>query len=207
MGTSMRARARERVQQRLVHIEVQHIAELVWLAPSVRLDAGCEVWSIVTAEVRLAERAQDGAKGLVAEEVDCLVGEIELHRLRCGVRETTGSGDRLMSGGYLWRSIDVQVSLRGKTLNEIVEKLRKLFLRVFVAVAAQCLEKLGGELSAFDERVEDRLLECFERAVRSPRCSRPTGRSAGLRRIQTGGGSQRAFRAGTAGRLRQPSPG
>ena len=43
----------------------------------------------MAAEARFAERAEDVAQGLVAEEVDALVGEIELDVSRRGVRQTS----------------------------------------------------------------------------------------------------------------------
>ena len=46
---------REGVLERFIDVEVQHIAELVLLAPAVGLDAGGEVRRVVRADARLAE--------------------------------------------------------------------------------------------------------------------------------------------------------
>ena len=113
----------------------------------------------------MSERAEDAAERLVAEEVDPLLGEVELHVARRGVGEAPRSGDGLLTGGHLGRSVDVQVALVHEALDEVVEHLRELRLRLLVTVAPQRLEHLGGELPALDEGVEDRLLERVERAV------------------------------------------
>ena len=120
-----RASARERILQSLVHIEVEDIAELVLLAVSVGFNAGREIRCVVAAEARLSERAEDVAQALVAEEIDCLVGEIELNAFRCAVGEAAGPRERLMTRRHLWRRFEIQVSLGCQLLNETVEQLAR----------------------------------------------------------------------------------
>jgi hypothetical protein len=160
-----RAGASEGIFQRLIHIDVEHVAVFIRLAPPVRFDAGCEVRRIVRPEARLAERAEDVAKALVAEEVDAFVGEVELHRLRGFARQPTRSGDGLMSGRHLRRRVDIQVAFSRELLDEIVEQLAEFFLRLLRAIPAQRLQQLRRELTALDQRIEDRLTQRLERAV------------------------------------------
>src|SRR4029079_2000999 len=79
--------------------------------------------------------------------------------------KTAGTGDRLMTGGHLRRSVETQVTLFGETLDEVVEKLGELVLGILVTVSAQRLEQLGCELAALNQCVENRLLQRFERPV------------------------------------------
>jgi hypothetical protein len=80
--------------------------------------------------------------------------------------EAAGASDGLVARRHLWRSVEIEVALLGHPLHQIVEQLGELFFGFLVALAAQRLEQLGRELSALDQRVEDRLLERFERPVR-----------------------------------------
>ena len=65
-------------EQRLADVEVQRVAELVLLGGAGGLDAGGEVAGVVAAEARFAERAQQILQRLEAEEVERLVGDLEL---------------------------------------------------------------------------------------------------------------------------------
>src|SRR5437660_791873 len=67
--------------QRGVHVEVERVAELVGLAHRFGLDPRREVLRLVRAEAGLADRAEQVLEGAVAEEVDALLGEVELHLL------------------------------------------------------------------------------------------------------------------------------
>ena len=49
-----------------------------------------------------------------------------------------------------------------RKLDEIVEELREFFFGVFGPVAAQRFKELRRELTALDQCVENRLLQCFE---------------------------------------------
>src|SRR5689334_11663801 len=81
------------------------------------------------------------------------------------MRESARTCHRLMTRRHLRGSIDVEVALFRQSLHEIVEKLRELFLGVFVAVAAQRFEQFRSELTALDQRIENCLLQCLEGAV------------------------------------------
>ena len=59
-------------------VEIQRVAKLVGLGRSAGLDAGRQIARVVASEARLAERAQQIAQRLEAEEVEALVGDLEL---------------------------------------------------------------------------------------------------------------------------------
>ena len=71
-----------RVEDRAARIEVERVAELVRLRRAGRFDAGGQVARVVAAEAALAERAEQVAQRAVAEEVERLVGHLELDRRR-----------------------------------------------------------------------------------------------------------------------------
>ena len=72
--------ARERVLERRVDVEVQRVAELVRLAPAVGLDAGGEVRRCRGCRSSTCRASRAGCRERpVAEEVDALLGEVELH--------------------------------------------------------------------------------------------------------------------------------
>ena len=83
------------------------------------------------------------------------------------MRESAGAGDGLVPRGHLRRRVDVEIALFHELGDDVVEELRELLgaLPIILAVAAQRLEHLGGELSAFHEGVEDRLAERIHRAI------------------------------------------
>src|SRR5579862_197752 len=155
----------ERVLEGLVHVEVQHVAELVRLAPAIGLDSRGEVGGVVRAEARLAERREDSAERLVAEEVDALIREVELHVPRGRLREAAGAGDLLVPGRQRGGRFEVEVPLRDEALDDLVEHRRELLLGHLVTVTAERLEHFGRELARLHERVEDGLLEGAERLV------------------------------------------
>src|SRR5205085_5416540 len=103
--------------------------------------------------------------GLVAEEVDAFVGEVELNVARGGLRDTPRPLERLMTGRHLRRCIHREVALVDQSLNELVEQLCELRLALFIAVAAKRLEHLRRELPALDEGVENSLTERLHRSV------------------------------------------
>ena len=103
---------------------------------------------------------------LVAEEVDALVGEVELDVLARRLADGALARDRLLGAGHLrGGAVRLQKALADQTLDELVEQLGELGVGVLVAVAAQRFEHLGGELAALEQGVEDGLLEPVERAV------------------------------------------
>src|SRR5206468_3258360 len=115
---------------------------------AVRLDAGGEVLRVVAPKARLPERAKEAAQRLVAEEVDSLLGEIELDVARRGFGDAARSLERLVSRRHLRRRVHREVPLVDQPLDQLVEQLGELGLPLFVAVAAKRLEHVGGELPA-----------------------------------------------------------
>jgi hypothetical protein len=78
------------------------------------------------------------------------------------MRKSAGARDRLMSCGNLRWCVNIDISFCGESLNEVIEEFCELFLGVFISVAAKRFEKLGSELPALDERVEDWLFQRLE---------------------------------------------
>ena len=113
IGTSSDAGARERVLERLVDVEVQHVAELVRLGsrrrPRCRWRGSGVSW---LPKLDLPSEPSRCRERLVAEEVDPLVGEVELHVLRGRLRERALA--RRPAGGVagmLRRRLEVEVAL------------------------------------------------------------------------------------------------
>src|SRR6266404_6478056 len=165
------ALALQRVRERGVHVEVERVTVLVGLADRLGLDAGGEVLGLVRPEARLADAAQEVLQGAVAEEIDALFGEVELHLLSRLFGHPARTEHRLLAGGHLGRLGHVQVALVDQLLNDLVEQLPQLALEIGVArrvagrFAAQHLEHFGRQLARVHERLEDRLPQSVERAV------------------------------------------
>src|SRR5256712_634100 len=165
------ALALQRVRERGVHVEVERVTVLVGLADRLGLDAGGEVLGLVRPEARLADAAQQVLQGAVAEEIDALLGEVELHLLRRFIGHPARTEHRLLAGGHLGRLGHVQVALVDQLLDDLVEQPPQLALEVGVAgrvagrFAAQQLEHFGRQLARVHERLEDRLPQGVERAV------------------------------------------
>src|SRR5688572_4948100 len=70
-----------------------------------------------------------------------------------------------MSRGHLRRRRDVEITFVHQPLDEIVQHLRELCLRLWCAFAAQRLEHLRGELIRRHERVDDRLPQRIEGSI------------------------------------------
>src|SRR3989475_20622 len=165
------ALALQRVRERGVHVEVERVTVLVGLADRLGLDAGREVLGLVRPEARLADASQQVFQGAVAEKIDALLGEVELHLLSSFLGHPTRTEQRLLARGHLGRLGHVQVALVDQLLNDLVEQLPQLALEIGVArrvagrFAAQHLEHFGRELARVHERLEDRLPQGVERAV------------------------------------------
>src|SRR5882762_1772617 len=165
------ALALQRVRERGVDVEVERVTVLVGLADRLGFDAGGEVLGLVRPEARLADAAQQVLQGAVAEEIDALLGEVELHLLSRLFRHPARTEHRLLAGGHLGRLGHVQVALIDQLLNDLVEQLPQLALEIGVArrvagrFAAQQLEHFGRELTRIHERLEDRLPQGVERAI------------------------------------------
>src|SRR5213593_1737591 len=122
----------DRVQQRGVDVQVQHVAILVLLARRFGLEARREVLGVVGAEARLPDRAEQVLEGAVAEEVDALVGEIELHLLRRFLRDPARPEQRLLGARHAGRLVHREVALLDQLLDDLVQQLGELALQVGV---------------------------------------------------------------------------
>ena len=127
----------------------------------------------------LPTRAEQVLERLVAEEVDALLGEVELDLLRrraglaAGAEHATGS-----PGGTCGAWLDVEVALVDQPLDDLVEQLAQLALDLLVplgvagGLAAEHLEHVGRELARVHQRLEDRLPQRVERALALAACRR-----------------------------------
>jgi len=155
--------ALQRVGERGIDVEVERVAVLVRLADGFGLDPGGEVLGVVGAEARLADAAQQVFQRPVAEKIDALLGEVELHLLSGFFGHPAGAEQGLLARRQLRRLADVQVAFLHQFLDDLVEQLRQLALQVGVALgvpaglAAQQLEHFGGELPRLHQRLQDRL--------------------------------------------------
>src|SRR5207247_7866921 len=105
------------------------LAVLVLLARRFGLDARREVLGVVGAEARLPDRAEQVLEGAVAEEVDALVGEIELHLLRRFLRDPARPEQRLLGARHAWRVVHRQATLLDRLLDDLVQQLGELALQ------------------------------------------------------------------------------
>ena len=105
------------------------------------------------------------AEGSVSQEIDAFFGQIELDVFGRGVGQAAWTHDGLLAGRHLRRRLHVEIAFRGQAVDEVVEQLGQLGLGRFVPFAAQGLEHLGRELTALDQRVEDRLAQRVERPI------------------------------------------
>src|SRR5947208_1084414 len=159
------------VRERGVHVEVERVTVLVGLADRLGLDTGREVLGLVRPEARLADASQQVFQGAVAEKIDALLGEVELHLLSRFLGHPTRTEQWLLARGHLGRLGHVQVALVDELLDDLVEQLPQLALEIGVArriaggFAAQQLEHFGRELARIHERLEDRLPQGVERAI------------------------------------------
>src|SRR6266702_4156600 len=165
------ALALQRVRERGVHVEVERVAVLVLLTHRFGLHTGREVLRFMGSEARLADAPEQVLQGPVAEEVDALFGEVELHLLGGFFGHSPRAEQGLLPRRHLGRLADVQVPLVDQLLDDLVEQLGELALEIGVAgrvaggLAAQQLEHLGRQLPRVHERLENRLPQRVERAV------------------------------------------
>ena len=77
-------------------------------------------------EARLADGAEQALERLVPQEVDALLGEVELHLLSGGMGLAAGAEHGLVPLGHLGRLSDVEVALVDEPLDDAVEQLAQL---------------------------------------------------------------------------------
>src|SRR5207247_1009386 len=120
---------------------------------------------------RILESEQSRIRA-VAEEIDAVLSEVELHLLRGFFRHSARPEEGLLPRRHLGRLGDVQVAVFDQLLDDLVEQLRELALQLGIPLGIsggftpQQLEHLGGELPRLHQRLEDGLAQRVERAVR-----------------------------------------
>ena len=128
--------ARDRVQDRRARVEVHRVAELVRLGRAAGFDAGRHLARVVPAEAALADRSEQIAQRAIAEEVEALVGDLELERrFRCR-RPAPGRSPPLALAVEIRRGGDVALLLQ--LLDDLLDQLVEPRFRVVARPASPC---------------------------------------------------------------------
>src|SRR5262249_21126978 len=146
-------------------IEVERIAELVWLRRRFGVDARRQIARVVASRVALAERAEQIAERAIAEEVEALVGHLELDGRQVAA---------LAAGpAFALHALGVEVGMRGDVapfphpLDDLLDQLLDLRLAIRIRrIAEQALERLLRQHAAAQQRFEDRVVQILDRLIR-----------------------------------------
>src|SRR6185437_849918 len=95
--------ASKRVKQSFGNIQIQRVAEFVWLRRAARFDSGGEIARVVAAETAFPERGQQIAQSFESQEVDRFVGDF---KSRIDVLLSWRAD--LTAGRLLWRRSDLR---------------------------------------------------------------------------------------------------
>ena len=148
-------------------IEIHRVAELVRLRRRDRFDAGRQVPRVVAAGAAAADRAEQIAQRTVAEKVERLVGDLELHR--SGVLADAAARAAAMLAFLLeiGRAGDEPLFHHplDDLLDQILELLPRLLLVAVRRFAEQLLQRLFRQHAAAEERFENRVVQRLHRAV------------------------------------------
>ena len=150
--------AGHRVQHGAAGIEVERVAELVGLGGAAGLDAGGHVAGVVPAGAGVPQRAEQIAQRAEAEEVEGLVGHLELDVAGLAVALATARlGPALALDVELGRRRDVAGLLH--PLHELLDQLVELLLGGRRVVAEQLLQQVVGQQPAVQQRIEDGVVQ------------------------------------------------
>ena len=155
------------VEDRAARIDVQRVAELVGLGRGHRLDAGAEVARVVAAGAAAADRAEQIAQRAVAEEVERLVGDLEVHRAGVLADAAAGAAPVLALGLEVGRAGDE--ALLHHALDDLLDQVLELLARAFLVavgrLAEQLLQRLVRQHAAAEQRLEDGVVQRLHRPV------------------------------------------
>ena len=158
-GAPDRAGALHRVQQRARGVEVEGIAELVGLGRGGGLDAGRLLARVVPAEAALAERPEQIAQRAVAEEVERLVGDFELHGRLIGAGAAARAALALAFEVGRRGDIPLLAHALDDLLNQFLELGAGLFLIAVSRIAEQPLDRFVRQHATVEERIQNRVVQ------------------------------------------------
>ena len=155
---------RHRIQDRAAGVDVHRVAELVQLRRAAGFDAGGHLARVVPAEAALADRPEQVAQRPIAEEVEALVGDLELE---VGLGSASAA-PRPIALGPLGVEIGRarQVALMLQLLDDLLDQLLDPLLRIvggLPVLAEQLLEHLVGQQPAVQQRLEDGVVQRLRR--------------------------------------------
>ena len=160
-------RALHGVQNRRRGVDVHRVAELVRLRRAAGLDAGRQIARVVPAGAAVAGRAEQVAQRAVAEEVERLVGDLELHLAGLAVAGPPPWARRAFSGSRSGGVGDVARLLHAldDLLDQLLQLLAHLLLAAFGLVAEHLLERVLGQHAAVEQRLENGVVQRLHGAV------------------------------------------
>jgi hypothetical protein len=141
-------------------VEIEGVAELVEFGGAVGLDAGSLVAGVVAADVGAAERAEQLAQGLVAEEVHGLVGDFE-----AGVGLGAVTLLTLLRVGLLGVDEVLFLELLDDLVDEFVDLLGVERVEFFLGLFVEELAGFEGLADGLAEVVEGLVAELLEVGV------------------------------------------
>ncbi len=155
------------VENGAARVDVERVAELVGLGRGNRLDAGAQVPGVVQPRAAAAHRAEQVAERPVAEEVERLVGDLELHPAVVLADAAAGPAPVLALGLEVRRAGD-EAALHHAVddlLDQVLELLAHAFLIAVGRLAEQPLHRFVRQHAPAEERVEDGVVQRLHRPV------------------------------------------
>src|SRR5687768_16868651 len=128
-------------------IEIDRVAELVWLRCAAGFDPCRQVARIVTTGAAVAERPEQVAQRAIPEKIQRLIRDLELHVLLIVALAGTDTGPALTLRLEIWRRRDVAGLLHplDDLLNQLLELLPQRFLIAIGWIAKQLLDQIGRQ--------------------------------------------------------------
>ena len=141
-------------------VDVHHIAEFIRLGRAAGLNASGQVARVVTAGAAVAGGAEQIAQRAVAEKIQRLVGDLELHLARFTVAATALGAARLL-GVEIRRSRDVAGLLHAldDLLDQLLQLIAHLLLAAFGLVAEHFLERVFRQHAAVEQCLENGIVQ------------------------------------------------
>ena len=137
------------------------------LGAAIGLDAGAQMPRVVPAGAAAAHGTEQIAQRPIAEEVERLVGDLELDRAGVLAHAAAGAAPMLALGLEIRRAGDEALFHHAldDLLDEIFELLPRLFLIAVGRFAEQLLHRLFRQHAAAEQRLENRVVQRLHRPV------------------------------------------
>ena len=128
------------VEDGAARVDVERVAELVGLGRGNRLDAGAQVPRVVQPRAAAAHRAEQIAQRAVAQEVQRLVGDLELHA--AGVLADAAAGARApLALGLEVRRAGDEAALH-HAVDDLLDEVLELLAHAFLIAVGRLAEQL-----------------------------------------------------------------